>query len=199
MSIKISEIARKIGMDNSQLLHLLKERGFDVHSVSSTIDNITAEAILNDFAAVSSPPSIAVVNHPQGRPIHLREEDRLVFVISSFKEEMEVSYAAIKAAADSVGLVAKRVKDIEGDFKITDKIMEMIERSRFVVADLSHERPNVYFELGYARGIKKTVVTILKKGHAIHFDVKDWNYIEYADSRDLENTLKRRFSVELSR
>jgi hypothetical protein len=27
------------------------------------------------------------------------------------------------------------------------------------VADLSHERPNVYFELGYARELGKTVVT----------------------------------------
>jgi translation initiation factor IF-2 len=50
MSIRIHELAKKIGMDNKQLLNLLKERKFDVKSVSSTIDNISAEAIEQEFA-----------------------------------------------------------------------------------------------------------------------------------------------------
>jgi len=51
MSIRIHELAKKIGMDNKQLLALLKERKFDVKSVSSTIDNISAEAISLEFAS----------------------------------------------------------------------------------------------------------------------------------------------------
>jgi nucleoside 2-deoxyribosyltransferase len=74
----------------------------------------------------------------------------------------------------------------------------MIEGARFVVADLTHERPNVYFELGYARGLGKTVVTIAREGTAVHFDVKDWTYIPYIDSRLLELDLKKRFEFELS-
>ena len=50
MSIRIHELAKKIGMDNKQLLSLLKERKYDVKSVSSTIDNISAEAIEQEFA-----------------------------------------------------------------------------------------------------------------------------------------------------
>ena len=49
MSIRIHELARKIGMDNKELLSLLKERKHDVKSVSSTIDNISAEALLTEF------------------------------------------------------------------------------------------------------------------------------------------------------
>jgi translation initiation factor IF-2 len=49
MSIRIHELAKKIGMDNKQLLSLLKERKHDVKSVSSTIDNISAEAIEQEF------------------------------------------------------------------------------------------------------------------------------------------------------
>jgi hypothetical protein len=67
-----------------------------------------------------------------------------------------------------------------------------------IVADLSFERPNVYFELGYARGFGRTVITIAKKGTNVHFDVKDWVYIEYIDSRELEKKLKQRFEYELS-
>ena len=46
MSIRIHELARKIGMDNKELLSLLKERKFDVKSVSSTIDNICASVCI---------------------------------------------------------------------------------------------------------------------------------------------------------
>ena len=51
MSIRIHELAKKIGMDNKKLLALLKERKFDVKSVSSTIDNISAEALSQEFAS----------------------------------------------------------------------------------------------------------------------------------------------------
>jgi len=58
MSIRIHELAKKIGMDNKQLLALLKERKHDVKSVSSTIDNISAEAIEQEFAhLVVTPPA----------------------------------------------------------------------------------------------------------------------------------------------
>ncbi len=55
MSIRIHELARKIGMDNKELLALLKERKFDVKSVSSTIDNISAEALSQEFAGKFTP------------------------------------------------------------------------------------------------------------------------------------------------
>ncbi len=50
MSIRIHELAKKIGMENKDLLSLLKERNFEVKSVSSTIDNISAEALVEEFA-----------------------------------------------------------------------------------------------------------------------------------------------------
>jgi translation initiation factor IF-2 len=49
MSIRIHELAKKIGMDNKELLTLLKDRNFDVKSVSSTIDNISAEALVQEL------------------------------------------------------------------------------------------------------------------------------------------------------
>lgn len=55
MSIRIHELAKKIGMDNKQLLSLLKERNFAVKSVSSTIDPISAEALAQEFANQKQP------------------------------------------------------------------------------------------------------------------------------------------------
>jgi hypothetical protein len=126
-------------------------------------------------------------------------DPKLVFVIIAFRDDMEPVFEGIKAAGESVGLNVKRVVDVIGDYRITDQIIQMINSARFIVADLTHERPNVYFELGYARGLKKNVISIARDGTNIHFDVKDWTYIPYNDSRVLEIKLRKRFEYELSK
>ena len=49
MSVRIHQLAKQIGMENKELLELLRDRGFEVKSVSSTIDNISAESIVKEF------------------------------------------------------------------------------------------------------------------------------------------------------
>ena len=50
MSIRIHQLAKEIGLENKELLGLLQERGYEVKSVSSTIDNISAESLKEEFA-----------------------------------------------------------------------------------------------------------------------------------------------------
>jgi nucleoside 2-deoxyribosyltransferase len=114
----------------------------------------------------------------------------------SFTADMEPVFQGIAAAAQAAGFDAKRVKDIVGDYRITSRIIELIRSSCMVVVDLTHERPNVYFELGYARGLGKTVITTAREGTQVHFDVKDWTCTFYSDSRILERSLKERFLIE---
>ena len=90
-------------------------------------------------------------------------QNDLVFVIMSFSPDMEPVFEGIGAAAQTAGFQAKRVKDIVGDYRITSRIIELITTSCMVVVDLTHERPNVYFELGYARGLERRLLRRLAK------------------------------------
>ncbi len=126
-------------------------------------------------------------------------DKKLVFVIISFSPDMEPIYDGIKAAGQKHGLRVERVKDVPGDYRITEKIIEMIHKAQFVVADLTHERPNVYFELGYVRGLGKTVITTARTDTKLHFDVKDWTCFFYYDSRNVESYLEERFAQELGK
>jgi nucleoside 2-deoxyribosyltransferase len=130
---------------------------------------------------------------------HWKIDPDLVFVIMSFSSDMEPIFDGIKAAGEHNKLRVERVKDVKGDYRITDKVFEMMHKARFIVADLTHERPNVYFELGFARGIGKTILTIAREGAKLHFDVKDWKCNFYTDSRVLERDLKDAFASELGR
>ena len=49
MSVRIYQISRETGVDNKQILELLRERGFEVKSASSSIDNISAEALIAEL------------------------------------------------------------------------------------------------------------------------------------------------------
>ncbi len=59
MSIRIHELAKKIGMDNKELLTLLRERKFAVKSASSTIDPISAEALVEEFKSRQPAPEFS--------------------------------------------------------------------------------------------------------------------------------------------
>jgi translation initiation factor IF-2 len=54
MSIRIHKLAEELGLDNKEMIALLKERKIiaaDVKSVSSTVDNISADALREEYAA----------------------------------------------------------------------------------------------------------------------------------------------------
>ena len=74
MSIRIHKLAEELGMDNKEMLALLKERKIiaaDVKSVSSTVDNINADALREEFAAkpASAPAAPAVAPEPEAMPV----------------------------------------------------------------------------------------------------------------------------------
>jgi len=49
MAVRIHTLAKEIGMENKELMTLLQERGHDAKTVSSTIDNISAQALREEL------------------------------------------------------------------------------------------------------------------------------------------------------
>lgn len=192
------EVARAIH-ERLPLLACLREPGKQPADPASQLAPLVEDIAARVVQLLAADQKLTERDRNHTQPPSMASENKLVFVVMSFSEDMEPIFEGIAAAAASVGLEAKRVKDVSGDYRITDKIMEMILSSRLVIVDLSHERPNVYFELGYARASGKTVITIARRETQIHFDVKDWTYIPYIDSRTLERDLKERLSNELQR
>jgi hypothetical protein len=158
-------------------------------------EHVDIRAIVEDIVETKL-ASLGVDKVTRSGPLEDADPE-LVFVITSFQDDMQPAFDAIQAAATAVGLRAERVKDVPGDYRITDRIMSSIRKAKLVVVDLTHERPNVYFELGFARGLGKTVITIMRAGTEPHFDVRDWTYLPYIDSRPLERDLVERFKYEV--
>jgi len=121
-------------------------------------------------------------------------EPGLVFVAMSFQgEEMDDVFAAIKDECSRLGLHAVRVDQNVGSAFIIREITELIERAEFIIFDLSRERPNVYYELGYAHGVGNEPLDILliaKEGTTIHFDIAPLRVQFYHNTEHLRGILR---------
>jgi hypothetical protein len=58
---------------------------------------------------------------------------------------------AIAPAAIQAGLIPIRIDKVETEVAISEEILSSIRRALFVLCDLSFERPNCYFEAGFAK------------------------------------------------
>lgn len=102
-------------------------------------------------------------------------ESNMVFVAMPFLgDDVQDKYSAIKDECSKLGLQVNRVDENVGSGFIIKEITELIEQAEFIIFDLTQERPNVYYELGYAHGVGNEPLDILliaKEGTKIHFDI----------------------------
>jgi hypothetical protein len=105
---------------------------------------------------------------------------------------------AIRPTVEAFDIDCIRVDELDYNGKITEKIIGLIQNAHFIIADLTEERPNCYYELGYAHALNKAVIHTVNKESPIHFDVKDYNFIVYTRVQELSERLKKRIEATLA-
>lgn len=91
------------------------------------------------------------------------------------------------------------VDEIHHNDGIMDKVIASIHDSRFIIAELTHQKTGVYYEAGYAKGRGLSVIHIVSKidFDKCHFDVKHLNLIVWSDLDDLEVKLRARIKATI--
>ncbi|CAN5874373.1 hypothetical protein BH11MYX4_BH11MYX4_39100 [soil metagenome] len=130
-------------------------------------------------------------------------EKKTVFVAMPFTEEFEdVWEFGIYAPIRRCGYACEKVDVSAFHGDIVQRIQEGIREARFVVADLTQEKPNVYLEVGYAWGLNKPVILLAREGQKLHFDLSHHRCIFYKTigklAVDLERVARELYGPEAS-
>lgn len=102
---------------------------------------------------------------------------------------------AVRETFRRFGVAAQRADDIEHADVITEVILARIREAEFIFCDLTGERPNVYYELGYAHAIGKRPILFRRADTRLHFDLAVHNCPEYSSATDLSERLTRRLEA----
>ena len=122
-----------------------------------------------------------------------------IFVIMKFGDRlMDSAYqGVIKPLIKEFGYRPIRIDEVEDSGKISDQIFETIASSKYVLADLSGERPNCYYETGFAHALGKEIILCIRKEEKIHFDLSHNRFIVWETEADLRQSLKKRLKMLL--
>lgn len=108
-------------------------------------------------------------------------DSNLCFVLMPLDEEMHFIYEDhIRIVVESEDVSCLRADEIAGTNMITWDIWEKINRSRFLIADLTGKNPNVFYEVGVAHALGKEVILLTQTMDDVPFDLKSLRCIIYS-------------------
>lgn len=123
------------------------------------------------------------------------------FIAMSFCDETQNIREAFRTAISSCGYKVRVIDEKEHNNQIVPEILYEINRSKFVVVDITYPNYGAYYEAGYAQALGKEVIVCCKdssfrsKKKKPHFDIAQKSMIVWKDEEELVERLKRRIEA----
>ncbi len=131
--------------------------------------------------------------------LRLRPSPRKAFVVMPFREPFDTLFQeVIFPVAKKFNVKAERAKDIYRPGVIIEDIIDGLENSDVVIADVGtltpddpvhHFNPNVYYEVGYAHRVGTPLILladerVFNRGEGLPFDIHHFRCIGYRNTMD---------------
>lgn len=117
------------------------------------------------------------------------------FVAMPFRTDMDdVFFYGIQGPVREAGFLCERMDRTAFTGDIVEQIKKRIESATVLIAELTGANPNVFLELGYAWGLDKPTVLVVKEGEELPFDVRTQRCLMYERIKDLETALASELS-----
>lgn len=121
-----------------------------------------------------------------------------IFVVSQFGGDYDILYdEVIKPVCEELKYNPIRGDEVASCTLILNDIITSIRNSAIVIADITPDNPNVFYEVGYAHALNKPTILLCEKAirDKLPFDVSGFRTIFYDNSiggkRKVEEKLKK--------
>jgi nucleoside 2-deoxyribosyltransferase len=109
--------------------------------------------------------------------------EMFAFVLMPFNETFNDIYKlGIKEISSQLSIRAERVDEQVFKEGILERIYRQIEAADIIIADMTGQNPNVFYEVGYAHAKNKLCVLVTSDANDIPFDLKHHRHIIYGQS-----------------
>jgi nucleoside 2-deoxyribosyltransferase len=126
----------------------------------------------------------------------MEDKPIFAFVLMPFASDFEDIYKfGIKEPASELDIVAERVDEQIYSEGILERIYRQIDLADIIIADMTGQNPNVFYEVGYAHAKGKLCIHLTTDSDDIPFDLKHKRHIVYEGSI---NKLKNELIEELN-
>jgi nucleoside 2-deoxyribosyltransferase len=128
------------------------------------------------------------------------EPKKFVFVLMPFEQSLCDTYTfGIKQACEELNTYCERVDEQTFTERILDRIYNQIEKADILIAVVTGRNANVFYEVGYAHGLGRSVILCTQSADDITFDFKHFPHIIYNnDIKKLKEQIKTKVNWFLS-
>lgn len=136
---------------------------------------------------------VAGLHEVEIRNVEVETVTPTAFVVMQFTEDYNALFTdVIKPTFEEFGYRVIRGDDASFNGMIIDDISSAIREASVVIADITPDNPNVFYEVGFAHALEKpTILLSDKKREKLPFDVSGFRTLFY------ENTIGGKSNVEL--
>jgi len=116
------------------------------------------------------------------------------FIVMQFTEEYNQLYTeVIKPVCESFGLEVERADEFYTTTPIISDVIRSIVNSSIIIAEITPDNANVYYEVGYAHAINKPTILLCerKKREKLPFDISGFRTLFYEDSISGKSTVEK--------
>lgn len=128
-------------------------------------------------------------------------EKRQAFIAMAFRDETKSIRDAFKRGISDAGYTSLAIDEKEHNNQIVPEIFDEINKSKFLVMDVTYPNYGAYYEAGYALGKGKQVIICCRKdafddsNNRPHFDIAQKSMIVWKDEGELVARLTKRIQA----
>lgn len=126
------------------------------------------------------------------RNVTVTQDAAMCFAVMQFTDEFNALYQdVIRPACESYGFKVVRADDFYTSGQIVDDVTKSIRSAALIIADVTPDNANVFYEVGFAHAIgKPTILLSDRKRDRLPFDISGFRTIFY------ENTIGGKAAID---